>query len=72
MNFNDFVLMMERIIYFVILCGFLGIFLYFIVDVIENIMRDMSDQFKMRGQIIRELKKQGLIESVKDLKRLNG
>lgn len=41
-------------------------------DVIENIMRDMSDQSKTRGQIIRELKKQGLIESAKDLKRPNG
>lgn len=43
-----------------------------LVDVIENIMRDMSDQSKSRGQIIRELKKQGLIESAKDLKRPNG
>lgn len=40
MNFNDFVLMMERVIYFVILCGF---FFGYFVDVIENIMRDMSD-----------------------------
>lgn len=47
-------------------------FLHFVVDVIENIMRDMSDQSKTRGQIIRELKKQGLIESAKDLKRPNG
>lgn len=49
-----------------------GFFLYFVVDVVENIMRDMSDQSKTRGQIIRELKKQGLIESAKDLKRPNG
>ncbi|XP_062584373.1 protein timeless homolog [Saccostrea cucullata] len=41
-------------------------------DVLDNIMRDMSDQSKTRGQIIRELKKQGLIESAKDLKRQTG
>lgn len=72
MNSNDSALMMERTIYFVTSCGFLGFILHFIVDVIENIMRDMSDQSKTRGQIIRELKKQGLIESAKDLKRPNG
>lgn len=71
MNSNDSALMMERTIYFVTSCGFL-FFLHFVVDVIENIMRDMSDQSKTRGQIIRELKKQGLIESAKDLKRPNG
>ncbi|XP_061179569.1 protein timeless homolog [Saccostrea echinata] len=41
-------------------------------DVLDNIMRDMSDHSKTRGQIIRELKKQGLIESAKDLKRQTG
>lgn len=69
MNSNDSTLMMERAIYFVTSCGF---FFGHFVDVIENIMRDMSDQSKTRGQIIRELKKQGLIESAKDLKRPNG
>lgn len=72
MNSNDSTLMMERTIYFVTSCGFFFFFLHFVVDVIENIMRDMSDQSKTRGQIIRELKKQGLIESAKDLKRPNG
>lgn len=72
MNSNDSALMMERTIYLVISCGLFFFFLHFVVDVVENIMRDMSDQSKTRGQIIRELKKQGLIESAKDLKRPNG
>lgn len=71
MNSNDSALMMERTIYLVISC-WVFFFLHFVVDVVENIMRDMSDQSKTRGQIIRELKKQGLIESAKDLKRPNG
>lgn len=42
------------------------------VDVLDYIMKDMSDSSKTRLQVIYELKKQGLIESVKDLKRHKG
>ncbi|XP_022340668.2 protein timeless homolog [Crassostrea virginica] len=41
-------------------------------DVLDYIMKDMSDSSKTRLQVIYELKKQGLIESVKDLKRHKG
>lgn len=38
-------------------------------DIAECIMERLSDGSKTRGQIIRELKKQNLIGSAKELKR---
>ena len=38
-------------------------------DIVECIMERMTHDSKTRGQVIRELKKQSLITSAKDLKR---
>lgn len=38
-------------------------------DTVDCIMERITDPTKTRGQIIRELKRQELIESAKDLKR---